>query len=627
MSAAAISDSQLVQLVGRIQDDPELLDVPVTTSSLSRAFEELWDGIRQPEIIEVSGDEFTWECLSYSKFLTAMVQESSSLRSILKNLWMARPCTASNPYHLVVYADEVVPGNVLRLDNRRKIFCIYAAIREVGPQYLKCEWLWIPLAAIRSTIAKNVPGSISACFRTVLRRLFLHDRLLEDGVVLDLEVPHGGLARFHFKLGNVLADGDALRAIFSSKGAAGKLPCFLCKNVLSERVAETSGLVYIDCPDVELFLFASSEELWLKADRLHAAHGTSTKIAFEHLQMVYGFTYCPEGLLWDRELRPYVLPAECTTYDSMHVFVSNGIVQNETGYLLKALRGIGVTWDHLRRFAEGGWHFCGVSGSLAVLRTCLNDARERAWTADNKFKSTASEMLVLMPVLLHFLHSVVQPTNQLCDHVASYEALARVVSLTKMAKDGRGDPLLLRRAAKLHGQMFAKAYPGQEVKPKDHFCHHISGQIQRDGLLVDAFTGERKNGMIKRVAADLKNTECFEKSLLMRVASAQLDAIRDEGFLCDHLLAPEASPLMAYFLQVPAASISAAMVFDGMRLRKGDCIFLNDDLFVIRGFALASPTFFLLAENCTFIAAFPNFKNTRLHTPTLGYDDTDDKSI
>ena len=600
LALPGISDVKLAELVARIrEDDIDLEDVTISPDSIRRAFEDLWDKVRQVESIPTSrpAKPFEWECISYPRFLKLMVQESPSVRSILRQLWMKQPCTYDSPYHLAIYADEVVPGNVLRLDNKRKIFCVYIAIREIGPLYLKNEFLWVPVAALRSKVVKGIPGGLSVCFAHLVRRLFIHDRLRESGVTLDLDLPQGRFATFYFRLGNIVADGDAIRAVYSSKGASGKLPCFLCNNVLNERVA-SPGLVHISCTDVGKFQLASDADLWRKADHLHTLSGTTTKAAFENTQMVYGLSYCPQGLLWDRSLRPYVHPTSCTSYDSMHCLVGNGLAQNETGYLLAALKGIGVSWQHLRLFTESDWNFNFALGSRAVLRESFSEAREKAWASSGSYKSSASEMLVAQPVLLHFLHMVVQPTNQLQPQVASYEALGKLLHTVRLAKDGQPVTGELQAAAKTHADRFACAYPNEEVKPKDHFTHHLAGQVKRDGILVDAFVGEKKNGTVKRLAEDLKNTSCFEKSLLMRVAGAQLGAVSNSNFACNRLVRPKDSAELARLYGAPSATMSPSMIWDGIRLRRSDLIFLDGSLYLVHGFMQIGADFLVLAAAC-----------------------------
>jgi hypothetical protein len=233
----------------------------------------------------------------------------------------------------------------------------------------------------------------------------------------------------YFVSGNIVADGDAYRAIWSVKGASGKLPCILCKNVLNDKV-ESDYLVHISCPHVERFDAASSEDIWEKADTLVRHAAVASRKDFEQLQMVFGITYNPEGLLLDKELRMYVRPAECITFDAMHCLVSNGIVQNETSLLIVALQGIGIKWDTLRTFTDADWHFCRALGSASLLKGCFAKPRQQAFLSGGVFKAAASEMLLVFPVLLHFLHTVV-PHGLLKEQIASYTTLGLVLALVR----------------------------------------------------------------------------------------------------------------------------------------------------------------------------------------------------
>ena len=89
-----------------------------------------------------------------------------------------------------------MPGNVLRLDTRRKISCIYVAIRELGSDLLKHELCWMPIAVVRSSITKGIAGGISTFIRALFRRWFLADRVSDVGVPLDLNIPVHRYAMF-----------------------------------------------------------------------------------------------------------------------------------------------------------------------------------------------------------------------------------------------------------------------------------------------------------------------------------------------------------------------------------------------------------------------------------------------
>ena len=285
LSALGVPHLQLTELVARLQSDGFLKDdAPISRKVQRRSVDVLWQEIGQAESLALIDGEFTWQCVSFAKVLQLMVKESSGLRGSLRTLWEQKPCTSDMPYHLVIYADEVVPGNVLRLDNKRKVFCVYVSIREVGPLYLKNEFMWLPIAVIRSAITKDVNGGISACMKVLFRRLFLLDKLQEDGVLLNLEVPCSRYVSLYFALGNVVADGDAYRATWSAKGASGKLPCILCKNV--KEPVQSDYLVHRSCPHVERFDSASSSDIWEKADKLHEQASVPAK------KMSNNFKWC-----------------------------------------------------------------------------------------------------------------------------------------------------------------------------------------------------------------------------------------------------------------------------------------------------------------------------------------------
>ena len=85
------------------------------------------------------------------------------------------------------------------------------------------------MAVLRSSLVKEDTGGFSVATQTLLSEMFLQDDLGESGVCLDLGVAGGGYATLYFAFGNLIADADAHRAMWSVKGAGGKLPCPCCK--------------------------------------------------------------------------------------------------------------------------------------------------------------------------------------------------------------------------------------------------------------------------------------------------------------------------------------------------------------------------------------------------------------
>lgn len=582
LAAVGVPHAKLVEIIGRLREDPLDDDEHVNRWSFKRSLDEVW--VRVGCTIKVpvdGGGEFEWHCVSLPKVLQLVAAESEHMRRILSELFQKTPCTHDAPYHLILYADEAVPGNVLRLDNKRKIMCIYVSIRELGPRFLKHSACWFPVALMRSAVIKKVPGGFSTILRHLLRQWFLEFRVQDDGIPLDLQLRPHGFARFYFRLGSILADGDAYRAAWAAKGAAGNVPCLLCPNVVSMSDISSPHLVHYSHPDAAAFRFATSEEIWAKADRITATRATYTKKDHDKLQMTYGLTDSPQGLLWDRELRPYVRPADVITFDAMHITVGNGVVQNETGWLFTALKDLGMSWKMVAEFCSRvPWRFCRSHGGRSKLLACLNGAREEAWKSSGVFKASASEMLMVQPVLMHFLDKVVRPRGVLLEHLRSYEALGEVLTLIRRGKSGESVDGLLASTIKVHAELCTLAYGRDDFKPKNHYLHHLSFHLRRDGLLVDAFVGERKNGIVKQLASDILNTRAFEKSAVCRVLGSQLDELAVGSLFNDSLEGARDFPELAALYQRPARC-AALMTVGGTRFASGDAVVVDGVVHII----------------------------------------------
>ena len=603
-ASSGIAHAKLVQLMRALRNEDDLEEATnITTYNLRDAVNSLWKEVGELEVLPYEtkkGEEttFSWYTVSFKKMLRHAANVSPNFREILREVWMQTPSTPASPLHLICYCDEVVPGNVLRLDNRRKLLAIYVTIREFGPHLIKNELMWLPIGLIRSSITKDVIGGVSNCMRVLLRRWFLEDKLHSEGVCLDLGIPDSGFATLYFKLGNLVADGDALRATWSVKGASGKLPCICCKNVLNERV-DSDYLVHISCCDPAKFDVSTNEEVWAKADILTAADGTVRKGEFELQSKAMGLTYCPRGLLWDMEMRKHAGPMDVITYDAMHCTLSNGIAQNETSLLLGKLRENGIRFDHLREMSEAEWKMCKALGLPSGLRACFAPAREKAWRDSGSFKTGASEMLMCLPIILYFLESVLLPQGKLVAQVKSYRALFEVVNLIKQGKEVTYSSDTLARAIKKHAMAFTAAYPDADFKPKNHYLHHVASQFAREGVILDAFVGERKHQSIKAMAADVQNTLTYEKTVMMRVVAKQMAQMEKHTTFRDTLLSAQSCHELAELHQASDASLATGFKWHGTRVHQGDVVFINGVMYVVEAGASIDSDLYMVGRPCT----------------------------
>ena len=160
--------ARIAKLVARIREESDLEDaMNITAKQLERAFDALWKTVGIVEQLDFSngGDPFEWSCISLPRLLQHIVAESPAWARELRLAWQRKCCTSASPFHLLVYGDEIVPNNILRLDNRRKFFAAYVTVQEVRPSAIKHENLWPPVAIIRTSTAKSTAGGLGACMR------------------------------------------------------------------------------------------------------------------------------------------------------------------------------------------------------------------------------------------------------------------------------------------------------------------------------------------------------------------------------------------------------------------------------------------------------------------------------
>jgi hypothetical protein len=273
----------------------------------------------------------------------------------------------------------------------------------------------------------------------------------------------------------------------------------------------------------------------------------------------------------------------------MHAMISNGIGQNETAALLTRLLQVGCTFGQLRQYVSARWEVCSGLASRTVLSQIVCEAREKSWKSDKEhFKCSASEMLLVFPVILFFLQTVMVG-HGMDDQIASYAKLGRVMHLVSLGKQSVQCGTELQIAIQAHGEAFGKAYPDFAWKPKNHFIHHVPKQVDRDGLLLDAFVGERKHQLIKAEATVVKNTSDFEKSVLIRVVANQIAELSDPNHFRDRLL-------YGKLLEDTGDSYARSMVFTGTKLSRGDCIFVGGKMCIARAFVESDGAFFVATE-------------------------------
>lgn len=233
-----------------------------------------------------AGGTFAWKVCRMDRLLLYFATESAEFRaSLVRALDNAGP----RPLSCILYLDEIVPGNILRPDNRRKFWAIYVSFEELGRERLFLEQYWLPLAVLRSSIVGDVAGGLSNCFRLLVRSLLLDPLAAASaGFALDLG---GGARLIRLRISSVVGDEAALKSVWNSKGAAGTRPCFFCGNCVSmssQLAAQSPDLIDISCSDPSLFQLCEDADVWSAYDHLAAQQPRLNRTDFAILEQASG---------------------------------------------------------------------------------------------------------------------------------------------------------------------------------------------------------------------------------------------------------------------------------------------------------------------------------------------------
>lgn len=251
-----------------------------------------------------------------------------------------------------------------------------------------------------------------------------------------------------------------------------------------------------------------------------------TKHRFEQLELVHGLNANEHGVLANKTLRPLFDVVKCTTYDWVHSMLQDGVFTKEAWLFLQAAEPYGVTLEMVRAFLKNPrWRFPKAMESKSLQLHRIFDSYRNSDGGDEKLKASASELLGLYSLLRHFVE--VNPTyfEELHLERQSFHACCKVLDHLLETKRGfssaQHDAVHLRAAIEHMLRSHVSAYGTDNLIPKHHWMLDVPEQIERDNLVLDCFIIERMHLLVKGVANHVRNTVCFERSVLASVLNLQ----------------------------------------------------------------------------------------------------------
>lgn len=198
-----VSNNALLRIFERIREEPSLLEEVRTRRDIddrSGDYEGLCATLALPMH---EGGPFLWKIASPQRLVQYCVRSTFGISEAWRAQLQRNPSTQRQPWRMIIFTDEVVPGSVLAPDPQRKVYAWYFSFMEFGAPMLRKTASWFTIGTLRSAIVKNVEGGLSCVGKLLLHSIFLGDESFSD-VGVPLQVPSGEpLLFFFFKIRQV----------------------------------------------------------------------------------------------------------------------------------------------------------------------------------------------------------------------------------------------------------------------------------------------------------------------------------------------------------------------------------------------------------------------------------------
>ena len=466
----------------------------------------------------------------FASLWTAVV-ESKSFERFVYQCYQRKPPSPDNPWSIIMYTDEVTPGDVLAHVIARKFLAVYWSFLEFGANSLSHEESWFTIMTEFTSTVFTMPGGQSQAFNIAIKQFFPGNGfdIEKSGIRLTLQ---GQDVRIFAKITIVIQDGGAHKAVYGLRGDGASKFCILCSNLWTEEsnITEEDGTSLLRCNVIKLHELSasSSDELRKNALYLQQEYTKRNAEEFTRLQQAIGLTYTPNGVLLEESLNDRIDPVESYMHDPMHALFSNGVVGLTIYLVFEAFIAAGHVeiYETFGAFLEN-WIFPRRLGTGDRLSEIFSYDRRNKHRKAQTIKCQASDLLSVMGVLLLFTRSVLRSLNTCADACLALESVIKIASLAiaTTRTEVKAETLL----AEVHRflEHFTTAFGFENLIPKCHWLLHFPEALLKFGLLLNCFALERKHRIPKRYASELKNiSQKATTSLLSEVACHHIESLK-----------------------------------------------------------------------------------------------------
>ena len=384
---------------------------------------------------------------------------------------------------ILMYIDEINPGNPVAPDPQKLLQAVYWCIIELPTWFLRRKDAWFCFTITRSINAKRLASYVSELMKHTLHAFFPE---AGDSFKRGCTLQHGSDSiSFVASFAGILADEKGLKEVFGIKGQAGNAPCFNCFNIRNRWVTLTEGMQHMWDPDTSKRVPMTNAHITTIQNRLANA---SSQTRRQEIQTKLGINFIPSGFLWCPWLLANVIdPTENYIRDWMHTLVSGGVAGTHLALLYQALaeRGCGV--EIVRAFS--------LKFSLPRSRGGrVSDLFFKSNLVDtDQVRHFASDVLGMIPLMWAFLMEKIKHRMWLPSNIECFRALYVIVCILRRGEMTIDTFHKLQERIVQHAKLFLDLYGEINAKVKFHHLYHLAEDMMRLGKSISCFPGERKN--------------------------------------------------------------------------------------------------------------------------------------
>ena len=457
--------------------------------------------------------------------LQAAFGQGGSFYQLISDTLKTSPCSLGKEWKVLLYSDEIQPGQTLGIHAGRKCCLIYMSILDFGPIVLSQDLAWLPICVIRSSLLNQIAAGVSQVFVKVLEQIFTNPAC-DVGAGLRLKGPNPGeYCTLFLAMGGMISDGLAQKQVYASKGDCATKACILCANLYAEKSTISGEGTVFTCKlmgEKELIM-CSDDDIKQTIKTLIEKKDQLSTSDFKLWEQSCGFNFEPCSLLFAPSIAHLVQPSTQYIHDWMHCICCSGVWHTCFNQWLEEVQVFQDVYGFMEKYLQE-WHL--PKGKDTNLHRLFTAKRKASNKEAKTWKSSASESLGLMPIMCFYIQKVLLPASVCKGACHVILALVELVELLQAIPVLPVTPSAVEKAVSTFYRAVRLAQWESIVHAKFHWLQHLSLELSRFHSLPNCWVHERKHKGTKAISEYIFNTTTYEQSILEEVVAGDLHSLQ-----------------------------------------------------------------------------------------------------